>query len=276
VRRRRFLTLAGSTIGAAAFGGARLFAQSIAATRLGDRLTLLTNAEGRNVVALHGPDGVLLVNTFASNERDDLQRALGGVSRERLAAVIDRHWRDAYAASSVDDTHTLTMNGETVTAFAFEPASTDTDLVVRFARADVLYLGDIFINGGYPRFDLDRGGHITGMVAAANRALSMVSATTRIVPGRGPVADRDRLIAYRDMLVGVRHAIRVLRAEHKTLAESQAARPTRAYDPIWGAGAMRPDDFVALVYESVGREPAWRGKAPTDFQGHTIARAVLE
>jgi hypothetical protein len=37
----------------------------------------------------------------------------------------------------------------------------------------------------------------------------------------------------------------------KTLAEAQAAKPSAAFDAAWGKGMLPPDDFVALVYNTL-------------------------
>ena len=37
----------------------------------------------------------------------------------------------------------------------------------------------------------------------------------------------------------------------KTLAEVQAAKLSATFDTAWGKGIMTPDDFVALVYNTV-------------------------
>jgi hypothetical protein len=41
-------------------------------------------------------------------------------------------------------------------------------------------------------------------------------------------------------------------AAGKTLAEVQAAKPTAAYDETWGKGFLKPEQFVAVAYASLG------------------------
>ena len=72
----------------------------------------------------------------------------------------------------------------------------------------MLHLGDTFFNGIYPFIDASTGGNINGMIGAAERALKMANATTKIVPGHGPVADRATLDAYRTMLTTIRDRVR--------------------------------------------------------------------
>ncbi|MBP2277805.1 MAG: glyoxylase-like metal-dependent hydrolase (beta-lactamase superfamily II) [Sphingomonas echinoides] len=145
----------------------------------------------------------------------------------------------------------LSLNGETVRIRHYGPGHTDGDLSVYFVKADILSVGDTFWNGQYPFIDYVTGGSINGAIAAANANIAMSGAHTIIVPGHGPVGDRASQIAFRDMLVAVRNKVARLKAEGKTLAQIQAAKPTAAYDAKWGRSVIKGSLFTALVYRGV-------------------------
>lgn len=147
--------------------------------------------------------------------------------------------------------HRLDANGETIELGALPPSHTDTDIYVRFSKANVLHLGDTYFNGGYPFFDTVTGGRIGGMIDAASRGLALADATTKIIPGHGPLGDRETLTRYRDMLVAVRDRVQKLKAAGKTLEQAIAEKPTADLDPTWGKGFMTPDVFVTLVYNTL-------------------------
>ena len=147
--------------------------------------------------------------------------------------------------------HTLNANGEQLNLGYIPPAHTDTDIYIHFTRGNVLHLGDTFFNGTYPFIDAGTGGTINGMIAAADRALKMVNATTRIVPGHGPLGNRGALGKYRDVLVTVRDRVQKLKTAGRTEQEVVAARPTADLDPVWGKGFMQPDVFVGIVYNTL-------------------------
>ena len=66
-------------------------------------------------------------------------------------------------------------------------------------------MGDTFFHKvTLPFIDLSSGGSIDGLIAAVDKGLSMADGGTRIIPGHGPVASREELAAYREMLVDVR------------------------------------------------------------------------
>ena len=151
-----------------------------------------------------------------------------------------------------NDAVTLHLNGDDVEAFHVPPAHTDGDAIVHFRRAGVVHMGDLFFNGMYPFVDLSSGGSFEGFIAAADRAMALGEGT-RIIPGHGPVGTRADLRAYRDMLVTVRDRVKPLVQAGKTPAEVVAAHPLADLDAKWGNGFMKPEKFVEIVAQSLGR-----------------------
>jgi glyoxylase-like metal-dependent hydrolase (beta-lactamase superfamily II) len=157
----------------------------------------------------------------------------------------------AKPSQTFSDTHRLTANGENVELGYIPPAHTDTDIYIRFPRANVLHLGDTYFNGGYPFFDTVTRGNIAGMIDAANRGLKLADGTTKIIPGHGPLGDMKTLTAYRDMLVTARDRVQKLKASGRKLEEVVKEKPTADLDGVWGKGFMTPEAFVTLVYQTV-------------------------
>jgi cyclase len=151
-----------------------------------------------------------------------------------------------------NETVTFHVNGDDVEAFHVAPAHTDGDSVIFFHKANVIHMGDTFFNGLYPFIDVSTGGSLEGVIAAADRILALADGKTQIIPGHGPVGTRVELLAFRDMLVGVRDKVKPLVAAGKTLTEVRAAKPTAAWDAVWGNGFLKPDVFVGIVYVSLG------------------------
>src|SRR5687768_14319575 len=129
-------------------------------------------------------------------------------TRKRMSEphdLLGMHFNPAPAAARPTDTFTTTRtlqtNGERVELSYIRPAHTDTDIYIHYTRANVLHLGDVFFNGMYPFIDASTGGSINGTIAGVEQALKLSNATTKIVPGHGPLADRAALTRYRDVLV---------------------------------------------------------------------------
>lgn len=150
------------------------------------------------------------------------------------------------------DSKALKLNGKTLHLNHYDPAHTDSDISVRIVEADILHCGDTFWNGLYPFIDYSTGGNIDGMIKAAEANVAAAGPRTIVIPGHGkPVGNRDELIAYRDMLVGVRDNVAKLKQQGRSVDEAIAAAPTAAFDEKWGKAVISPAFFTRLVYEGV-------------------------
>ena len=96
---------------------------------------------------------------------------------------------------------TLHLNGDTLHVIHVRNAHTDGDALVRWAKADVLHMGDTFFNKtSFPFVDLDSGGSIDGVIAAIRQGIGIAGANTRIIPGHGKVATKAEMEVYLAML----------------------------------------------------------------------------
>ena len=129
-----------------------------------------------------------------------------------------------------------------------ENAHTDGDSIIHFTNADVFHMGDTFFNGRYRFIDIDFGGNVNGVIAAADRVLSMSQPTTKILPGHGEIGTPEDLRRYRDMLSTVRDRVQSMIDEGKTIDEVVAAAPTADFDAQLGENAER---FVRSIFFSL-------------------------
>ena len=149
------------------------------------------------------------------------------------------------------DSVTFHVNGETLRVEHVAPAHTDGDSIVWFEKANVVHMGDVFFHGIYPRIDLDAGGSLDGVIAATDQALARVDEATKIIPGHGELGSKKDLAAYREVLVGIRAAVRKLIDAGKTEEEVVAARPTAPWDAEWGGGFIKPELMTRTAYRSL-------------------------
>jgi glyoxylase-like metal-dependent hydrolase (beta-lactamase superfamily II) len=148
----------------------------------------------------------------------------------------------------VKDKKTFKFDGTTIVVENFGAGHTDGDVSIYFVEPDVLSLGDTFWTGGYPFIDNQDGGDINDAIKWADKTLERTTDHTILVPGHGPVGTRTDLIAFRDMLVGVRDNVLALKQQGKSLDEIIAAKPTAAFDARWNNFVIKGDHFVKLVY----------------------------
>jgi len=150
----------------------------------------------------------------------------------------------------------LYLNGDELEVTHVAPAHTDGDSFIRFKKANVVHMGDLFFNGGYPFIDVDGGGSVNGAIAAVDQVLATTDDKTKIIPGHGPLANKADLQTYRGMLVAVRDRVKALIAQGKTLDQIVAAKPTAQWDAKWGKEFMPPDVFVSFGHRSLTEKPA--------------------
>ncbi|HJU41887.1 MAG TPA: MBL fold metallo-hydrolase [Vicinamibacterales bacterium] len=172
-------------------------------------------------------------------------------SHELLGAKFPPSPADALPTITFSVTRRIDANGDSLMLGKIPNAHTDTDIYIKFQKANVLHLGDVFFNGMYPFIDASTGGSIGGMIEGTNFCIKQADGATKIVPGHGPLGDLKALTTYRDMLVTVRDRVAKLKKSGQTLKEVVSAQPTKDLDATWGKGFMQPIDFVMIVYNTV-------------------------
>jgi glyoxylase-like metal-dependent hydrolase (beta-lactamase superfamily II) len=145
----------------------------------------------------------------------------------------------------------LEFNGEKILLQHYPPAHTDSDISVEFTGAAIFHPGDTWWNGYYPFIDYSTGGNIGGTIRAAEANVARVTDKTIVIPGHGPIGGKPELIEFRDMLVGVRDKVAVMKKKGMTIEEVVAAKPTAGYDAKWGGFVIDGKTFASLVYAGV-------------------------
>jgi glyoxylase-like metal-dependent hydrolase (beta-lactamase superfamily II) len=128
-----------------------------------------------------------------------------------------------------------------------DAAHTDGDLYVYFPQQNVLAVGDVVSNQGWPVVDWPTGGWIGGIVGGLQRLQTLANEETRIVPGRGPVLALKDLKAQSDMYGTIYDRLTQLLNKGRGPSEAVAAQPTKEFDAQMG----NPDEFVRRAFESL-------------------------
>ena len=144
------------------------------------------------------------------------------------------------------------VDGEDVRLLPVLAAHTDGDTVISFPGHDILAVGDIFRSVGHPYADLANGGSLAGILEGLSEIVDRAGPATRIIPGHGPIVDRNAVLAQRDLILAVHGKVQKLVEQGKTLDEAIAARPTAEFDArIPGGTPATADRFVTWVYKEV-------------------------
>ncbi len=151
-----------------------------------------------------------------------------------------------------DPAVTIHMNGETVDFIPMMPSHTAGDTIVRFNKANVIYIEDFYRNFGYPFADQANGGSIRGMIEAVDLIEKIAGPDTTLVPGHGTLVKKKDLLGYRAMLVDILAKVQKLRDQGKSLDEVLAANLTAPYDATTlGDTQQSKDRFITEVYDEI-------------------------
>jgi glyoxylase-like metal-dependent hydrolase (beta-lactamase superfamily II) len=147
---------------------------------------------------------------------------------------------------------TVHLNGETVDFIPMMPSHTAGDTIIRFNKANAIYIEDFYRNFGYPFADQANGGSIKGMIEAIDLIGKIAGPETTLVPGHGTLVTKKDLIAYRAMLVDILAKVQKLRDQGKSLDEVLGANLTAPYDATTlGDTKQSKDRFISEVYNEL-------------------------
>ena len=147
---------------------------------------------------------------------------------------------------------TFNMNDETVDFIPMMPSHTAGDTIVRFRKANVIYIEDFYRNFGYPFADQANGGSIKGMLDAIDLIDRIAGPDTTLVPGHGTLIKKSDLRAYRDMLVDIMARVKALRDQGRSLKGVLAANLTAPYDKTTQGDTQESRNrFVTEAYDEV-------------------------
>lgn len=143
---------------------------------------------------------------------------------------------------------TLHLNGEEVQLIPIRAAHTDGDTLVRFPNHDLLVVGDYFRSVGYPFVDIINGGTLEGLLAGLEKTIDLCGPGTKVIPGHGPIVDRNALMAQRDLILSTRDRMLPLIAQGMTFDQVLAARLTADSQTPVPEGAESADQFIWWMY----------------------------
>jgi cyclase len=149
---------------------------------------------------------------------------------------------------SFSEVMSFDLNGEAVHIVKQKPGYSDSDALVHFHIAKLVYWGEAFPGDGYPEIAFAQGGTLDGLLKTFG---GWTDPGFHVVPARGEVTTGAGLKAFCDMIVTVRdrvrHSIDAGRTESQVIGE----HPTAEFDAQWGHGRVAPDAFVHEIYSGL-------------------------
>ena len=149
----------------------------------------------------------------------------------------------------------LHLNGDEIRTVHTGGGHTDGDSIVVWKNANVIHMGDLFMNKvSLPFIDLESGGNAIHLLASIEKTLLLTNPQTKIIPGHGPMATQNDLMAWRDMIKSVIASVQAGVKAKKSMDQIKALKPAAQWE-VKG-GFISGDAFVEAVYKSVTAKSA--------------------
>ena len=179
--------------------------------------------------------------------QENVRKRLASDTVEASGAIEKARAREALPVITFADQAKLHFNDDDIEFTHLPNAHTETDIAVRFRKANVVHLGDTF-TGGFPFIDADSGGTLDGLIRAHEKVLAAIDDDTKVIRGHGPLGNKAELQAYHDMLVVVRDRIAKLVRAKKTQEQVVEARPTREFEAKYGGTNFNAAQWIGRTY----------------------------
>lgn len=146
------------------------------------------------------------------------------------------------------DRLTLHMNGQEIQLIAIPRAHTDGDTMVYFPGLDIIMTGDFYRSIQYPNIDRNNGGTLPGLIEGLGTVIGRAGPNTKIIPGHGPIVDRNAVTAHRDVVLTVRDRVAALVNQGRSEDEVVAAKVIADLDARIQQPGTTGERFVRQVY----------------------------
>lgn len=155
----------------------------------------------------------------------------------------------AWPAITFSEAMTFHFNGQAIDVLHTPNAHTDGDAIIHFREADILHMGDNFFNGLFPYIDVDSGGSLSGMIAALDAGLKIAGPNSKIIPGHGPLSNRDDLQKTRDILVDIQSRVKARVDKGDSLNDILTANILSDYKHL--ASFINEENMVKIAFRSL-------------------------
>jgi cyclase len=258
------------------------------------KFTLSSNDFTVNVGACIGEDGILLIDTGWPQTAEELKKEMrelddgivkwiiithphgdhiGGreLLGENATLIAHKNAKDELAGKyfgldvlpgqalpiiTVDNELSLCTNSEDI-EIIHAPGHTDSDMVVHFINAGVVYLGDVVLSDTFPPLDLVRGGNAEHYIESMGKLIDLFPADVKLITGHGRDYSLDDLREHHRMAVNTIDLIK------QGMADGNKPQDMVSEDLLkdwtsWSRAQVTSETWITQVYESLtdqGRKP---------------------
>lgn len=206
----------------------------IETTRITENIVTFYVNDYVGIVALGGPDGVLLVDSGFHETTEQVRGQLKALWGDDIVVIINTHADGDHTGGNADlgrnaailahsrcrkllevseefpeaglptitfeDDLTLHLNSEDIHVIAMTGSHSSEDVIVHFKKANIVCLGDAVLSDSFPFVRLQRGASIEQLLENLDRLISSFSQDTKFIVSHGRDLSLDDLRTYRKMI----------------------------------------------------------------------------
>lgn len=175
------------------------------------------------------------------------ERMMKETVNPRTNQTVPPRDKAAWPEITFGDRMNFHLNDEDIELYHFTNGHTDGDVVIRFVKANVYHVGDLFNRGSFPYIDGSNGGQVAGLLANFDKILAMIDDNAKVIPGHGNLATKADVKAYRDMLYDINEGVAKAIKSGKKVEDIPALNITAKYEPNFPTAFIKGKDFVLIV-----------------------------
>ena len=153
---------------------------------------------------------------------------------------------------TINATETLTFGQQHVVLQTMPASHTDTDLIVKFEKVNVLHMGDLFFADRFPFIDLKSGGSVAGYIANLKQILASVDEQTKIIPGHGPLMDKAGLTRFLQMIEQTQAEVGQMQAKGLDV-DAAVKQGLSAQWKKWSWNFINEERWIRTLYGQTGK-----------------------
>jgi len=217
-------------------------------------LTKLKPGQPRFVLNTHWhgdhTGGNIDFNTHATIIAHDNVRKRLMEEQSNIFATTPARPKEAWPVITFDESLTIHFNDETIKVLHFPNGHTDGDSVIYFIESNVVHMGDHYFAGMFPFVDITSGGNVLNLTDNIKRIIDSVPDDVRIIPGHGPLSNKDELISYYKMLQDSIQFVQQNINQDMTLEELIEVGLPNELKP-WETGFIKAEKWLTFIHQSI-------------------------
>ena len=170
--------------------------------------------------------------------------------QSNMFATTPARPKEAWPVITFDESLTLHFNNETIKVLHLPNGHTDGDSIIYFTESNVVHMGDHYFAGMFPFVDIASGGNVLKFTDNVKKSIESIPDDIKIIPGHGPLSNKDELIIYYKMLQDSIQYVQQNINKGMTLEELlEKGLPDDLKS--WETGFIKADKWITFIYQSI-------------------------